>query len=138
MLANGITLHYGETKENIGTLLPGLKEVPEFGVEPEKVENTTLADKVKKYENGIGDGGDLEYKFKHENNTESDTFRIIRKAQEANKTLWFKQTYPDGTTVKFSGQPSIKLGGGGVNAVIESTVKIALSSDFEWTDPAGL
>lgn len=138
MLANGITLHYGKTKENIDTLLPGLKEVPEFGVEPEKVENTTLADKVKKYENGIGDAGDLEYKFKHENLQATDTFRVIRAAQDKNETLWFKQTYPDGTTVVFSGQPSIKLGGGGVNAVIESTVKIALSSDFTWTDPVGL
>lgn len=138
MLANGIKLFYGTEKSTISTLLTGLKEVPEFGVEPEKVENTTLADKVKKYENGIGDGGDLEYKFKHENTKETDTFRVIRKAQEANKTLWFKQEYPDGTTVTFSGQPSVKVGGGGVNAVIESTVKIALSSDFEWADPVGL
>lgn len=138
MLANGITLHYGESKTSITTLLPDLKEVPEFGIEPEKVENTTLADKVKKYENGIGDGGDLEYKFKHVNGAETDTFRVIRKAQESKKTLWFKQTYPDGTTVTFSGEPSVKVGGGGVNAVIESTVKIALSSDFEWTDPTNL
>lgn len=138
MLANGITLHYGDDKSNITKLLSGLKEVPEFGIEPEKVENTTLADKVKKYENGIGDGGDLEYKFKHVNSEDTDTFRIIRKAQESKKTLWFKQTYPDGTTVTFSGEPSVKVGGGGVNAVIESTVKIALSSDFEWTDPTNL
>ncbi|MBF0779795.1 MULTISPECIES: phage tail tube protein [unclassified Granulicatella] len=138
MLANGITLHFGETKDAITTLLSGLKEVPEFGVEPEKVENTTLADKVKKYENGIGDAGDLEYKFKHTNDSEHATFRIIRKAQESQKTLWFKQTYPDGTTVTFSGAPSVKVGGGGVNAVIESTVKIALNSEFIWADPASL
>ncbi|MDS3100755.1 phage tail protein, partial [Streptococcus pneumoniae] len=43
MLANGITLSYGETKDNY-TKLVGLKEVPEFGIELEKVENTTLED----------------------------------------------------------------------------------------------
>ena len=49
MLANGITLSYGTAKGSY-TKLAGLKEVPEFGIEPEKVENTTLEDKVKKYE----------------------------------------------------------------------------------------
>ena len=49
MLANGIKLAYGKAKGTY-TDLVGLKEVPEFGIEPEKVENTTLADKVKKYD----------------------------------------------------------------------------------------
>ena len=40
MLANGIKLEYGETSGSY-TELSGLKEVPELGVEPEKVENTT-------------------------------------------------------------------------------------------------
>ncbi|HES9510789.1 TPA: phage tail protein, partial [Streptococcus pneumoniae] len=43
MLANGITLSYGEAKGTY-TKLVGLKEVPEFGIELEKVENTTLED----------------------------------------------------------------------------------------------
>ena len=38
MLANGITLSYGKAKGSY-TKLAGLKEVPEFGIEPEKVEN---------------------------------------------------------------------------------------------------
>lgn len=46
MLANGITLSYGEAKGTY-TKLVGLKEVPEFGIELEKVENTTLEDTVK-------------------------------------------------------------------------------------------
>ena len=46
MLANGIKLEYSESTSGY-TLLTGLKEVPELGVEPEKVENTTLADTVK-------------------------------------------------------------------------------------------
>ena len=66
MLANGITLSYGTAKGTY-TKLAGLKEVPEFGIEPEKVENTTLEDKVKKYEFGIGDAGELEYKFAYKN-----------------------------------------------------------------------
>ena len=41
MLANGIKLAFSETKGDYQNLV-GLKEVPEFGIEPEKVENTTL------------------------------------------------------------------------------------------------
>ncbi|SNE16138.1 Lj965 prophage major tail protein [Streptococcus pneumoniae] len=41
MLANGIKLAFSETKGNYQNLV-GLKEVPEFGIEPEKVEITPL------------------------------------------------------------------------------------------------
>jgi lj965 prophage major tail protein len=133
MLANGIKLEYSETTSGY-TLLTGLKEVPELGVEPEKVENTTLADTVKQYELGIGDAGELEYKFKYENKTATSPFRVLRKAMDAKKVLNFKQTYPDGTTVTFSGQVSVKLGGGGVNGVIEFTLKVALQSDLVFAD----
>ena len=81
MLANGITLKYKKKTgtPNTFTLLEGLKEVPELGVDPEKVENTTLADKVKQYELGIGDAGELEYKFKYDNSKATSAYRVLRK-----------------------------------------------------------
>lgn len=136
MLANGITLSYGKAKGTY-TKLAGLKEVPEFGIEPEKVENTTLEDKVKKYEFGIGDAGELEYKFAYDNSSTTSSYRILRKAAEDKEKLYFEQAYPDGTKVDFEGQVSVKLGGGGVNSVIEFTLKIALQSELAFTDGLG-
>lgn len=136
MLANGITLSYGEAKGSYAKLA-GLKEVPEFGIEPEKVENTTLEDKVKKYEFGIGDAGELEYKFAYDNTTTTSPYRVLRKAADDKKKLFFEQAYPDGTKVDFEGQVSVKLGGGGVNSVIEFTLKIALQSELEFKDGIG-
>lgn len=136
MLANGIKLVFSETKGNYQNLA-GLKEVPEFGIEPEKVENTTLADKVKKYEFGIGDAGELEYKFAYDNSSATAPYRVLRKAADGKKKLYFEQTYPDGTKVTFEGQVSVKLGGGGVNSVIEFTLKIALQSELTFTDGLG-
>lgn len=136
MLANGITLSYGKAKGNY-TKLAGLKEVPEFGIEPEKVENTTLEDKVKKYEFGIGDAGELEYKFAYDNSSATSSYRVLRKAAEDKEKLYFEQAYPDGTKVDFEGQVSVKLGGGGVNSVIEFTLKIALQSELVFTDGLG-
>ena len=136
MLANGITLSYGTVKGTY-TKLAGLKEVPEFGIEPEKVENTTLEDKVKKYEFGIGDAGELEYKFAYKNDGASAPYRLLRTAADNKTKLFFKQAYPDGTEVQFEGQVSVKLGGGGVNSVIEFTLKIALQSELEFKDGIG-
>ena len=136
MLANGITLSYGTAKGTY-TKLAGLKEVPEFGIEPEKVENTTLEDKVKKYEFGIGDAGELEYKFSYDNSSATAPYRILRNAADNKTKLFFEQTYPDNTKVTFEGQVSVKLGGGGVNSVIEFTLKIALQSELVFTDGIG-
>ena len=78
MLANGITLAMKKSGESKYEILPGLKEVPELGADPEKVDNTTLGDSVKIYELGIGDAGDLAYKFKWENKTADSTYRKLR------------------------------------------------------------
>lgn len=138
MLANGIKLGYSTEGKASYKDLVGLKEVPEFGLEPEKVENTVLTDKVKKYELGIGDAGELEYTFKYENKSADSPFRVLRKLQDDKTLVNFQQTYPDGTTVSFAGQVAVKLGGGGVNGVIDFTLKVGLQSDLEFKDPANI
>ena len=135
MLANGITLEMKRTGEDAFVALTGLKEVPELGVDPEKVDNTTLADKVKISELGIGDPGDLAYKFKWENGSENSTYRKLREVADLKETAEFKETFPDGTSFAFSAQVSLKVGGGGVNAAIEYTATMGLQSTIVVTDP---
>lgn len=134
MLANGITLAMKKDEENTYTKLPGLKEVPELGVDPEKVDNTTLEDKMKHSELGIGDPGDLAYKFKWENDTDS-SYRKLREVADTKKTVSFEQTFPDGTKFHFDAQCSVKVSGGGVNAAIEFTLNLGLQTDIEVVDP---
>ena len=134
MLANGIKLGYSTTGSTY-TDLTGLKEVPDMGSDPEKVDNTCLTDKVKQYEYGIGDYGDLEYKFKYENNSATSPYRVLRKLADDKTVVKFKQTYPDETEFEFDAQCSVKLGGGGVNGVIEFTLALALQSEIKVTDP---
>lgn len=57
MLANGAKLAYKKAEAWVD--LPGLKEIPDIGKEPEKVDNTCLTDSHKINENGIGDLGDM-------------------------------------------------------------------------------
>lgn len=136
MLANGAKLEYKGGSVQSFTKLEGLKEIPEMGSDPEKVENTTLDDTTKQYEMGIGDPGDIVYKFKYDNTSENSPYRLMRAAQEAGTVLDFQETLKDGTVTAFSGQVNVKRTGGGVNGVIEFDLSIALSSGLEITDPS--
>ncbi|ASN70292.1 putative major tail protein [uncultured Caudovirales phage] len=135
MLANGITLGLKKKAESTYTMLSGLKEVPELGVDPEKVDNTTLEDQMKHSELGIGDPGDLAYKFKWENSTDS-SYRKLRAVADTKETVSFEQTFPDGTKFHFDAQCSVKVSGGGVNTAIEFTLNLGLQTDIEVDDPA--
>ena len=134
MLANGATLQVkvGNTWKD----LPGLKELPEMGVDPEKVENTCLTDSVKQYENGIGDPGDMTYKFKFVNGADTDAWRILKPLEAAKSTNEYKETLFDGTTTTFEAQVALKRSGGGVNAAMEFDAAMSLQSDLTITPPA--
>lgn len=135
MLANGAKLEFKSKTVSTYTKLKGLKELPEIGVEPEKVENSDLDDTQKVYGMGIGDPGDITYKFKYDNTETDSPYRVLRKYEESGEKLSFKETLKDGTTTEFNGQISLKRTGGGVNGVIEFDMNIALSSAFTITDP---
>lgn len=132
MLANGIKLGYSTSGTTSYTDLEGLKEVPEIGLDVEKVENTCLSDKVKQYEKGIGDAGDMEFKFKYTN----AIWKTLRGFEALTTPVNFKVTYPDGSSVAFAAEVSNKLGGGSVNDAIEITTSMALQSDLTWADPS--
>lgn len=135
MLANGITLGMKESGGSAYSVLSGLKEVPELGVDPEKVDNTVLEDAMKHSELGIGDPGDLAYTFKWENK-ENSSYRKLRAVADAKETVSFEQTFPDGTKFHFDAQCSVKAGGGGVNAAIDFTLTLGLQTDIVVVDPA--
>ncbi len=136
MLANGATLGMKKTGEETYTDLPGLKELPDMGVDPEKVENTCLTDSIKQYENGIGDAGDMAYKFKYDNTKAESPYRLLRAVEESGETVSFQEKLKDGTTTEFAAQVAVKRNGGGVNGVIEFTLNLSLQSELVITDPA--
>lgn len=136
-LTNGIKLSYSETSGGSFTELLGLQEVPELGSEPEKIETTDLKSKNKTYTQGIGDFGDLEYKFKYDNSSASSPYRLMKAAETSQKVLNFKEEYPDGTTFEFPAQVSVKTSGGAYNNVITFTLKCTLTGDMQITNPVG-
>ena len=135
MLANKALLGYKASDASGDyTNLPGLKQIPELGAEPNLVENTVLTDTLMQYEMGIGDPGTLEYVFKFEN-TASSAYRTLSGLTEGTTYDW-QETLSDGTTFSFSGQASVRRGGGGVNEALEFTLSIALQSGITVGNPA--
>ena len=135
MLANGATLGYkAHGAAGDYTNLHGLKEIPEMGSDPEKVENTCLSDKVKQYDLGIGDAGEMSYKFKYDN-SDGSSYRLMRAAEASKQVYDFREKLPDGTTYEYAAQVAVKRGGGGVNGVLEWTLTMGLQSEIAITDP---
>lgn len=135
MLANGTKLEVKAKGATEYTELQDLKEVPELGVDAEKVDNTRLKDEFKHSELGIGDPGDMTYKFVYDNSSENSDYRVLRKIADSKEVASYRQTFPDGTKHEFDAYSSIKVGGGGVNAAIEFTLTLGLQSDIDVTDP---
>ena len=109
MLANGATLGYkAHGAAGDYTNLPGLKEIPEMGSDPEKVENTCLSDKVKQYDLGIGDAGEMSYKFKYDN-SDGSSYRLMRAAEASKQVYDFREKLPDGTTYDYAAQVAVSM-----------------------------
>lgn len=135
MLLNGSKLSYNKTQAGSYTRLNSLKEVPELGVDPEKIENSPISTEVKRYENGVGDAGDLEYKFVYEENKAGSETRVLLEMGDANKPVYWEHELPDGTKYQFQATPACKISGGALNGVVELVVKMALNSDITRVDP---
>lgn len=137
MLANGAKLGFKESSTATAyTDLPGLKEIPDMGVDAEKVDNTCLTDKHKVNEKGIGELPDMVYKFKYDNTSADSPYRKMRELEESGKIGFFQETLADGTTTEFEASVSVKRTGGGVNGVIDCDVTMYVQSDLDYTDPA--
>lgn len=113
------------------------QEVPELGGEPEKIDVTTLKDKVKKYIPGVRDLGDLAFKFLYDNATANSNYRILRGLQDSKKAATFKVEYPDGTGHQFDAYVNVKMDAAGISAALTFTASMSLQSDIIVTNPSG-
>lgn len=142
MLANGTRLYYSETPISSGTSgwteIPDLKEVPDMGVDPERVDNTGLNDTNRQYEQGIGDTGETMYLFKYPANKEAyatSAWKLGREWQQSGKTIYFREVMKDGFESKFSGTCSAKRTGGALNGIVDVQLNIAINSNITYTEP---
>ena len=143
LLSLGIKLEVSEDLTDSPTTwrnLYGLSEVPNMGGEKEKVDVTNLADKNKRYIDGITDFGDLEFKFFYNKEKEEDaedstevkeSYAVLRAYELAKTPLTFRLTYPDKTGHQWQGTASVRRNSAGVNAALEFTLISTVSSEMK-------
>ncbi len=131
--ANSTTLSYkdstGEFKE-----INFLMEVPEFGGTSEKIDVTTLSDKVKQYIPGIKDYGDLVFKFLYDNSAEKANYSVLKGLEDAygvdGTVAAFKLEYPDGSAHVFEAIPYVKMDAGAINGALTFSATMILQGDI--------
>lgn len=112
-----------------------LMEVPELGGDPEKIDVTTLSDKVKKYMPGVKDLGDLAFKFLYDNSEETSNYRVLKGLEENNSIATYQVMYPDGTAHEFDAYVNVKMDAAAVNAALAFTATFSLQSEIKTTSP---
>lgn len=137
-LLNKTTVHIKDADPLVTeySLLPACTSLPDFGVDPEKVDTTTLDDDVKTNEFGIGDAGDIVFTFRYRKGA-TEAYSICKALEEDGKEVKVKVTYADGMIIEFSGSGiSTKLLGGEINTARDFELSVALSSGFDITEGA--
>lgn len=122
------------SEATVRTLLPGCYSLPDFGVEPEKVETTTLDDTVKTNELGIGETGDVIFGFRYRKAPDA-AYRILHAHELAGDKLVVDVEHEDGMKISFDASGvATKLIGGGVNEVKNFEATFGVSSGFSITE----
>lgn len=123
LLSKGTKLTYVEHGgSGSGTEIADISTVPEIGADPEKVDVTTLADSKKKSIAGLQDASSLAFSAIYK----GANFKAVNALSSTTNYDW-TVTYPDGMTVTFTGQPSLKLGSAEVNGALKFTLTIVVS-----------
>ena len=141
----GVTVGYcveteANTRPTTGyTVLPDIKEIPDFNPEPETIEATDLEEtEYKFYVAGLKDvGGALGFtaNFTQKLQTQWETLvEAYNTALAGQKRVWFEIKHPDlEKSVFFPGEPAaMGLPSMSVSAILETTVYITPNGSPEW------
>lgn len=132
VISKGITLSYKNSTVSDFKVLTDLQEIPELGGDVDKIEITTLADAAHMYTNGIKNYGDsVAFKFLYAQ-AQFNELSAIDEECEWKVTIADGVAGAAGTTCTFSGTPSVKLDGVGVNAALTYSLNVAPSSEMVW------
>lgn len=134
MLVNGAKLKYRTTATGEYTEMVGAKEFPDFGGDPNKVDNSAIDDEYKQYEVGQKDAGDIQFRFRYRSTAEKAQYTAMRALETAGTNVYWCAELADGLTVEFEGTCATRLlTAGGPDTPVDWQLTIGLGSDFNIT-----
>lgn len=114
--------------------LVDIKNFPDLGGEPDKIETTTLSDGARTYIPGIEDTDNLSFDANY-TKTDFTTLKAL-KGTEQDLAIWFGGTESEGTVTptgsdgkfEFKGYVDCYVKGGDVNSAVEMSVVVTPSA----------
>lgn len=114
--------------------LVDIKNFPDLGGEPDKIETTTLSDGARTYIPGIEDTDNLSFDANY-TKTDFTTLKAL-KGTEQDLAIWFGGTESEGTVTptgsdgkfEFKGYVDCYVKGGAVNSAVEMSVVVTPST----------
>ena len=117
----GVVLAWGESAEAVEKVID-IKDFPDLYGEAEMLETTHLGNEQQTFIKGVRSAQSMAFTY----NYSKEDFAKVE--ADADKHLYYKLTFSDGSEFTWEGQHSSALGGKGVNEVIEAQVVIAPST----------
>lgn len=122
VLSKGTKLSYKSGEDFV--VVAGVKSIPQIGSDPERIDVTDLQSEKRRYIAGLQDVDNLEFAVVYQTAAFA-TFQTF--AETASSSTEFKIEYPDGMTVDFKGEPTVRIGATEVNGALEYTIVIVVS-----------
>lgn len=146
----GTFLMYRATEEDDWKKLADIKDYPDLGGTPERIQSTTLSDRQHTYENGVQDTAERQFTANY-NSDEYETLEaMMNSGNEYYFGVWFdlapttdaadgklKPNEPMCDKFTFKGKVHVYPPGGGVNAIRDMLISLSSSTDIVFTKHTG-
>ena len=118
--------------------LVDIKDYPDLGGTPERIQSTTLSNKQHTYEHGVEDIGEMQVTANYEPD-DYDTVKALDDGEEHDFAFWFGgEDAEDGTITptgadgkfEFKGKLTVYVAGGGVNEIRNMMISLTNSTDI--------
>lgn len=108
--------------------------IGDIGGAPAMKDTTCMKDTMKHSTTGVQDAGAFDVEFLYDNTDAQSDYRVLA-AVKGQKNVPVVVTMPDGTKFTSAGEISVRVKSVGVDDVVGAVASIALSQDWEKTDP---
>lgn len=103
---------------------------PDLMGDTDKIETTCLEDTSRRYLPGLKDPGDMEFEFLYSGQGEGTNWKMLRDAEIAGTAVEYELVFPDKSSFKWSGIPSVGMAGKGIGEAITFKAKITPTTEI--------
>ena len=109
-------------------------KIGDIGGTPSTLDTTCMLDTMKHSKNGVQDAGAWEVDYLFDTSDAASDYRVLR-ALKGQQNVPVEVKFPDNTVFKSAGEVSTDITGPGTDQSIAAKLSVALSKDWEVTDP---